>query len=1137
MKTNILKHVFSVIALISISLVSAQSDDQNYVQSTTCLDADCIKKAITVEYLDGLGRTKQIVNVKASPAGNDVVTHVEYDGFGRQVKDFLPVPQSGTLNGNIIPNPLVNATQPSIYGSERIFAEKKIENSPLDRLQEQTRVGTAWANKPVKYDYAANNTAEIRKYVALTNTVEGITNSTIKVADDPASQNGFYKEAVLYKNKVTDEDGNVTYEFLNSRDQLLMTRKVLSATESAETYYVYDEYNNLAFILPPKAADAIKALAPGTQLPGEILDNLCYQYRYDGRQNLTEKKLPNKGWEYFVYDRQDRLILTQDAALRTTGNNFSEQGWLFTKYDNFSRVAMTGFYKNAESRYTVQTSLNNLTATGPSNEIRVPSPNTVNGLNLYYRNLAFPSTGITLLTVNYYDTYPGDAPAVAATVLGQHTLQNSLDANNDGSTNDLRTAYHLKNIEANLWTTNYDYYDSKGRLISTKSFNHLGGYTHKELKLDFTGQVEKSITYHKRLSTDTEKLITETFEYDAQNRLLAHKHQVDSNPVEILAQNVYNELSQVVNKKVGGTSPSAPLQNIEQTYNIQGWMTKVNNPQNLSGKLFAYELKFNNPVNTSLSSPSYNGNIAEVDWVSPESNGVRRYSYQYDAMGRLKSGIYSEPGASLPENGFYNELLTYDLNGNIQTLQRFRNAPGIGQQRIDNLAYVYTGNRLDKVTDDSGNYFGYPDTSGTLITYDSNGNMKSQVDKGILQIDYNYLNLPKYVKFNKYISRRGQMYYVNTNYKYRADGVKLSKEHNYFKELNQSALSYTDYLDGFQYTNLLETLQIDGSFPMTLQFVPTAEGYYDYVQNKYFYQYKDQVGNIRLSYYKDGTGNAAIDRSTDYYPFGLEFGGNGLNIQTTQSPKYFYTFQGQEKQEETGWNSFKWRNYDPSFGRFFNVDPLSEDYAFQSHYNFSENRVVNGRELEGLEWVGMFTRVMPLMENTGVRPILEPLTKPEVIEGTVKTGRFSKEQLGHFDRGRKVEIEQINKMNEEGQSVVKNTKNYEATDPKTGKTGETRPDGFTEEGRPVEVKNVKNQGLTRQLRYQDNLVEGKKLILRINKNANLTKPLKNSGIEIQPYNVVPPVKIDNIKVNRNPSPKINPIPVKKDPCAGIAGCA
>jgi len=38
-------------------------------------------------------------------------------------------------------------------------------------------------------------------------------------------------------------------------------------------------------------------------------------------------------------------------------------------------------------------------------------------------------------------------------------------------------------------------------------------------------------------------------------------------------------------------------------------------------------------------------------------------------------------------------------------------------------------------------------------------------------------------------------------------------------------------------------------------------------------------------------------------------------------------------------------------GRFFNIDPLSEKYAYQSHYNFSENRVIDARELEGLEAV------------------------------------------------------------------------------------------------------------------------------------------------------------------------------------------
>nr|WP_262511412.1 RHS repeat-associated core domain-containing protein [Chryseobacterium pennipullorum] len=107
---------------------------------------------------------------------------------------------------------------------------------------------------------------------------------------------------------------------------------------------------------------------------------------------------------------------------------------------------------------------------------------------------------------------------------------------------------------------------------------------------------------------------------------------------------------------------------------------------------------------------------------------------------------------------------------------------------------------------------------------------------------------------------------------------------------------------------------------------------------------------MRLAYYKDTSGNLKVDRVTHYYPFGLEFGGE-LSTSNSISPFYSYSSQGQEKQRETGWSSYKWRNYDAAMGRFFNVDPLSEKYAYQSHYNFSENRVVDARELEGLEAV------------------------------------------------------------------------------------------------------------------------------------------------------------------------------------------
>ncbi|MFC3160827.1 RHS repeat-associated core domain-containing protein [Chryseobacterium arachidis] len=60
----------------------------------------------------------------------------------------------------------------------------------------------------------------------------------------------------------------------------------------------------------------------------------------------------------------------------------------------------------------------------------------------------------------------------------------------------------------------------------------------------------------------------------------------------------------------------------------------------------------------------------------------------------------------------------------------------------------------------------------------------------------------------------------------------------------------------------------------------------------------------------------------------------------SQSNLRNYKFKGQELQE-TGFYSFKWRNYMPDVGRFFNVDPLSKKYAYQSHYNFSKNWVTS----------------------------------------------------------------------------------------------------------------------------------------------------------------------------------------------------
>jgi RHS repeat-associated protein len=71
------------------------------------------------------------------------------------------------------------------------------------------------------------------------------------------------------------------------------------------------------------------------------------------------------------------------------------------------------------------------------------------------------------------------------------------------------------------------------------------------------------------------------------------------------------------------------------------------------------------------------------------------------------------------------------------------------------------------------------------------------------------------------------------------------------------------------------------------------------------------------------------------------------------SNSYRYGFQGQEKDDELKGEgnslNYTFRMHDPRVGRFFAVDPLFREYPHNSPYAFSENRVIDMIELEGLE--------------------------------------------------------------------------------------------------------------------------------------------------------------------------------------------
>jgi RHS repeat-associated protein len=727
--------------------------------------------------------------------------------------------------------------------------------------------------------------------------------------------NTTYALGELYKTVTTDENNNNTEEFKDKEGHVVLKRNYDSGV-AHDTYYVYDVYGNLTYVLPPKAE--------GDTSP-TVLDELCYQYQYDYRNRLVAKKLPGKQWEFMVYDKMDRVVATGPAF--SPFSDVTGSGWLITKYDVFNRVVYTGWLNsvqvNSTERSTMQQTQNNATTINESKQ----ASGTIDTIAVNYSNNVAP-TSFKLLTVSYYDDYAIPNVSGLATSVANQTVTTATKGLATGSWTRVPTT----TAETKAETTSI-LYDAKFRPIRSYTTNYLGGYTYTDSKRDaFSGLLQYTVQKHKRTSGDSELTVKEVFTYSPQKRLLTHTHQINGGAEQLLADNTYDELGKLTSKKVGNTS-AMPLQNVNYTYNIRGWLTQINEIKALQKgtdpkDLFGFTVNYNTvDGSTSAASPLYNGNIAETFWSTATDGGfVRNYGYKYDNLNRLKDATYQKSGQL---TGMYNENLSYDKNGNILNLSRYgdRDEQYLPIQ-IDNLEYGYAtnSNKLMSVVDNSNNTSGFKDgiTTGDDYVYDANGNMTVDKNKNITSIVYNHLNLP-----TKIIFPTGNIVYI-----YTASGQKVQKV-----VTENTTVTTTDYLGGYQYQNTV------------LQYFPTVEGYVKNTANvfSYVYNYTDHLGNTRLSYTKDTTtGSLKILEENSYYPFGLKH--QKINDDNFQ-PGYKYKYQGQERQDELGlnWDSFKFRNYDYAIGRFMSIDPLAEKYSYQSPYNFCENRVLEARELEGLE--------------------------------------------------------------------------------------------------------------------------------------------------------------------------------------------
>jgi hypothetical protein len=249
-----------------------------------------------------------------------------------------------------------------------------------------------------------------------------------------------------------------------------------------------------------------------------------------------------------------------------------------------------------------------------------------------YSNVVFPTSNTEILTVNYYDDHDfnydqtPDCPYTSQSLPGEAAAP--------GLTTGKLTGSKTRVVGSTSWLKRYVFYDDRGRVIQVRSGNHLN--TNSDDLVTTVYDFEKPLitkNYHNAGAGKVTTVINE-LKYDTQGRTKKVFQNTNSAGKQLLAQYDYNELGQVVDKKLHGTgSPGSEtfLQSVDYRYTIRGQLASINNAKlDASGDAndettdyFGMELLYNNTESGLSTDDRFNGNISAIKWKSIGSLPMR----------------------------------------------------------------------------------------------------------------------------------------------------------------------------------------------------------------------------------------------------------------------------------------------------------------------------------------------------------------------------------------------------------------------------------------------------------------------------------------------------------------------------------
>ena len=347
-----------LLMLIAACAISAQVSTENYIRTRRMLSNNGDSYMDEISYYDGLGRPYQSVQraVRNNSAVNlNLITLQEYDAAGREGNTWLPIPAGSSL---YLSPDAFKSQAPGKYGNDsRPYSQPIYEASPLVRVMAKYGPGAAWytAGRNTKIEYLTNESSIASERHCRFYTVDASGNLT--------GHNTTYASGELHVVKNTDEDLNTTYTFTDKQGRTLLERR-MAATGMHDTYYVYDSFDRLRFVLQPMYQE------------NPDLTKYAFRYIYDGRGRCIRKKLPGAGeveyrynslnqltysqdgnqraasrWTFYEYDAQARLVRQGESTGSTPSNNGTVH--IVNFYDNYSFIGTSGF---TATQYTADTS-------------------------------------------------------------------------------------------------------------------------------------------------------------------------------------------------------------------------------------------------------------------------------------------------------------------------------------------------------------------------------------------------------------------------------------------------------------------------------------------------------------------------------------------------------------------------------------------------------------------------------------------------------------------------------------------------------------------------------------------------------------------------------------------------------------